>query len=67
MALLLVRHGQSEGNARGVIQGQLDMPLTDRGREQARSVAERLRREGGVERLVASPLARAFETAEVIG
>ncbi len=67
MTLLLVRHGQSEGNARGIIQGQLDLPLTPLGREQAKRVAERLRSEGGSERIVASPLARAFETAEVIG
>ena len=63
MALLLVRHGQSEGNAAGIIQGQLDSPLNALGREQAARVAERLRREGGADRIVASPLSRAFETA----
>ncbi len=64
--LLLVRHGQSEGNAAGVIQGQLNPPLTVLGRAQARAVAERLRAEGGVGRVVASPLARARATGETI-
>ena len=66
MTLLLVRHGQSEGNVAGLIQGQLDEPLTEVGREQATAVAERLRDEGGADRLVASPLARAAATAEAI-
>ena len=64
--LLLVRHGQSEGNAAGVIQGRLDPPLTPLGREQARALAGRLRAEGGVDRIVASPLARARATAEAV-
>ncbi len=67
MTLLLVRHGESEGNVRGLIQGQRDEPLTDHGRRQAAAVAERLRADGGADRLVASPLARAFATAEAIG
>lgn len=67
MTLILVRHGESLGNIRGLMQGQLDMPLTDTGREQAISVAERLKFEGGAHRIVASPLVRAYATAEVIG
>lgn len=64
--LLLVRHGQSEGNAAGVIQGRLDPPLTPLGREQARTLAERLRAEPATVRVVASPLARARATAEIV-
>ena len=68
--LLLVRHGQSEGNAAGVIQGRLDPPLTPLGREQARALAERLRAADAaariVARIVASPLARARATAEIV-
>ena len=66
MTLLLVRHGLSEGNVRGLIQGQLDHPLTDVGRVQASAVAERLRSDGGADRIVASPLTRAFETAQAV-
>ena len=67
MTLLLVRHGESEGNVEGLIQGQLDKPLTDLGHVQAKAVAERLNSDGGADRIVSSPLARALQTAEAIG
>ncbi len=67
MTLLLVRHGESEGNVEGLIQGQIDKPLTALGRVQANAVAERLSADGGADRIVASPLARALQTAEAIG
>ena len=65
MKLLLVRHGESEGNAAGFVQGHLDFGLTALGRAQAEATAERLRALK-VDRLVSSPLKRAFETASVI-
>ena len=40
--ILLVRHGQSEGNAGGIIQGRTDFGLTKLGRRQAQLTAERL-------------------------
>ncbi len=67
MTLPLVRHGESEGNVEGLIQGQLDKPLTDVGRVQAGAVAERFRTDGSADRIVSSPLVRALETAEAIG
>ena len=66
MTLLLVRHGESEGNVEGLIQGQLDKPLTDLGHVQAKAVAERLRADDGIDRIVTSPLSRALQTAEAI-
>ncbi|NIV35851.1 MAG: hypothetical protein GWN58_42310, partial [Anaerolineae bacterium] len=45
MNLLLIRHGQSVANTEGRLQGKLDSPLTERGREQARALAHRLVRE----------------------
>jgi broad specificity phosphatase PhoE len=63
--LILIRHGQSSANASGVWQGQLDFPLSDRGREQARLTGLALRGTP-VHGFYASPLARAFETAEII-
>lgn len=66
MALLLVRHGESEGNAGGIIQGQLDMGLTDLGRLQASWTAESLSTTK-VAGIVTSPLQRSRVTAEVIG
>lgn len=62
--MILVRHGQSTANATGVWQGQLDFPLSEEGRRQAATAGRALKgtRLFGV---YASPLSRAFETAEI--
>ena len=65
MTLVFVRHGQSEGNQRGVAQGWLDSPLTERGRADARAAAERLS-SSGASAVYSSDLARARETGEII-
>jgi len=67
MDILLVRHGESEANALGRLQGHLDSPLSERGREQAGILANWLRRRA-IDWDVAycSPLARAKETAEIV-
>ena len=62
----LVRHAESTWNAQGRWQGQADPPLSARGRDQAARLAEGLRGEG-IERLVVSDLARAAETARIVG
>jgi broad specificity phosphatase PhoE len=63
--LLLIRHGQSTANATGVWQGQMDFPLSEAGRAQAREVGKALAREC-LDGIYSSPLVRAFETAEII-
>ena len=66
--LYLVRHGQSEWNRIGRIQGRAESPLTGLGREQAAALGRKLREilpNPGID-IVASPLARAFETATII-
>lgn len=40
--IYIVRHGETDSNRNGIIQGQLDIPLNDMGVEQARQVAEAL-------------------------
>ncbi len=60
-----VRHGQSEANASQGLQWP-ESPLTEQGRSEARAVAERAQKLP-VEAIVASPYARAKETAEIIG
>jgi broad specificity phosphatase PhoE len=64
VVLTLVRHGQSAANARGVMCGRSDPPLTDTGRRQARALATGLPRPT---RLLSSPLVRARETAALLG
>jgi probable phosphoglycerate mutase len=61
--VLLLRHGQSTWNAEGRWQGQADPPLSALGEEQARAAAGAL---GPVDLIVASDLARARQTAEII-
>jgi len=63
--LCLIRHGQTDWNLEGRYQGQGDVPLNEKGREQARTVAEELRGQT-VTALYASDLKRAMETAEII-
>src|SRR5512136_235874 len=64
--LVLIRHGQTDWNVEGRWQGQADPPLNDRGREQARFVAE-YQSQFGFAALHSSDLRRAMETAQVIG
>ena len=63
--ILLVRHGETVDNARQIMQGQTQGELNERGREQARQVAERLAKEH-VDAVIASDLRRAIQTAEII-
>ena len=64
--LYLVRHGESEWNALGKVQGQSDTDLNNKGIEQAKEVAERLCKED-IDLIYSSDLKRAYETAEIIG
>lgn len=62
--LLLLRHGQTDANASGVIQGHLPTPLNAIGREQSRLLGQRLATYSpAVTRLISSPLLRAVQTA----
>jgi probable phosphoglycerate mutase len=60
--ILAIRHGETAWNVDTRIQGQLDVPLNDTGRWQARRVAEAVAHEG-LSAVYASDLARAHETA----
>ncbi len=66
MRLLLVRHGESQGNEELRLQGRRDFPLTGRGREQARALAGRLA-SAGLAAVYSSPIGRALETARILG
>ena len=62
--LLLVRHGRTDANARGLLQGRMDLPLDEVGMEQAAEVAKAL---ATPDRVISSPLLRARATAEAFG
>jgi broad specificity phosphatase PhoE len=67
--LYFARHGQTDWNLAGRLQGMRDVPLNDTGRQQARELAGRMEKLGvGGEHLpwLASPLVRAAETAAII-
>ena len=66
--LILVRHGESEWNRAGRIQGQVNSPLTDLGISQARAISDYL---SGIFlnqelEIYSSPLERAIQTAQII-
>lgn len=62
--LLFVRHGETDWNRAGRFQGSQDIPLNDEGRAQARRLARQWDQGGDL--VVASPLSRARETAEIL-
>jgi probable phosphoglycerate mutase len=64
--IALVRHGETEANARRLLLGRADPSLSDIGRAQAMAVAERLSREDRPIGVVSSPLRRTRETATCI-
>jgi hypothetical protein len=64
-SFLCLRHGVTDWNAQGRFQGRTDNPLNDEGISQAQAAADRLCKLS-FDHVVASPLARARQTAEII-
>jgi phosphoserine phosphatase len=64
MKILLARHGETLWNAEGRYQGQIDIPLSENGEQQARLLGARLA-EVEITKAVASPLSRAKLTAQL--
>lgn len=66
--IYFIRHGESEANVLGVFAGQKDdSPLTKKGIEQAKEAAANLTQmRVKIDRIISSPLQRAFCTAEII-
>ena len=63
--IFLCRHGESEYNAKRIIQGHIDTDLTPKGVVQARLAAEELK-SFPIERIFTSDLRRAYRTAQII-
>lgn len=68
MLVGLIRHGLTDWNAVGKIQGQSDIPLNDEGRKQATQLAQRLKDDGTYhwDFVITSGLSRAQETGKII-
>lgn len=65
--LILLRHGRTKANARGLLQGRIDPELDELGLKQAAAAAEAIAATGGIDRVIASPLRRAQMTASSLG
>ncbi|MED4130233.1 histidine phosphatase family protein [Shouchella miscanthi] len=65
MKLYFIRHGESEGNKQGKIQGTMDFPLSDLGERQADAVAE-FTKSLSIDQIYTSDLTRALHTAQAI-
>jgi len=63
--VVLVRHGECEGNREGLFRGRTDFPLNASGLRQARALAKELA-SLGISKIYSSPLSRARTTAEMI-
>lgn len=64
--VLLIRHGETDYNREHRLQGVMQIPLNERGRDQATAVARYLKGLS-IDALYTSPILRAKETAEIIG
>ena len=63
---MLLRHGESQGNAQGRMQGRRDYSLSPLGQDQAARAGAFLANQGPFVAVYASPLKRAFETATIV-
>jgi uncharacterized phosphatase len=64
--ICIIRHGETDWNAQGRLQGHQNTGLNEKGREQALQIANYLLAERW-NVIVSSPLKRAYETAQIIG
>ena len=65
MYLFMIRHGETEGNVRKLFYSQIDMPLTEKGKQQALEIRPILEKYQ-FDRVYASDLSRAVETAKLV-
>ena len=61
--IYLVRHGETAWNREKVFRGRIDLELSERGKEEAKALAEELKKEP-IKFIYSSPLKRALQTAQ---
>lgn len=67
LKIYLARHGQDEDNAKGILNGHRDTPLTATGLAQAENLADHIKSTGlQFDKIYSSPLQRAYTTAEKV-
>ncbi|MCL2204027.1 MAG: histidine phosphatase family protein [Defluviitaleaceae bacterium] len=66
MKILVIRHGQSEGDITNVIEGRYDAPLTELGIKQANLMADWVAQKYTIDKIFSSPLKRASKVAEIL-
>lgn len=67
MAIAFMRHGQTDWNLHGKVQGHTDIPLNETGKEQAHDAGKALQAEGKTWTVItSSPLSRATETGTIV-
>ena len=62
---ILIRHGETEFNKNHLIGGKTDVPLTEKGKEQAKSAREIVAKYQ-YDAIITTPLLRAKETADIL-
>ena len=60
-----IRHGETDWNKKGILMGQMDIPLNETGLSQA-AAAEKILAKYAIGRVFASPLQRAYYTAQIV-
>ncbi len=67
LIVYVVRHGQDEDNANGILNGQRDTPLTELGKQQAVDLGKRILKDNiTLDAVYVSPLIRAKDTAKIV-
>ncbi|MCF7930034.1 MAG: phosphoglycerate mutase family protein [Acholeplasmataceae bacterium] len=67
MIIAMVRHGQTDYNANGIVQGRVNIPLNEVGKKQSIELANIFsKQQNKFDVIVSSPLSRALETAYII-
>nr|WP_321499798.1 histidine phosphatase family protein [uncultured Dethiosulfovibrio sp.] len=63
--VILIRHGECDGNVKGMFRGQMDFPLNERGLRQAQEAGDAAKKLG-IDAIYSSPLLRAKQTAQAV-